>query len=295
MGFLRGAGIVILSVLLIVSIIAAGFFAVLSSSLTYERVEPQVHSIAEDIINEQIGKITIVDTLTPYLSEYCLENPDITYKFQGYTFVFPCSVVANGTNSIVDYGVNYLVQDFYYKKYTCDFWKCFGESNIPLFLVSGYARDYWKARFYNALLISVILAAGTILLCRKKANGFILAGILTILSSLLILQLKKIGAFTANLVLSPVSTAISGETSQKILSQVVGIFFSASGSVFLWMFILGFVLFGTGIILRMMGIGFKISSAVEKRQERIRMKEEAPPKKAKISKGMKASKKQKKK
>ncbi len=273
MGFLRGAGIVILSVLLFVSLLAAGFFAVLASSLTYENVEPQIHSVATKIIEEQIGETTIVDTLTPYLKEYCKNNSEIVYKFQGYTFVFPCEVVASGTDSIINYSVNYLVGDFYYKDYQCEFWKCFEESDIPLFLVSEYAQDYWKARFYNAFLISIVLSAGVVLLFRRKANGFILTGILLIISSLIILQLRKIGAFVAQLILSPVSTAVSEGTSQEILSQVISIFFSKAGAVFLWMFVIALILIGTGIILRLFGIGFKISERLENMGQNKEIKE----------------------
>ncbi len=264
MGLIRGALIVLISVILFVSLLATGFFATLTSSLTYQNVEPQVHSIATEIIEEQIGKITIIDTLTPYLDEYCDNNSEIVQKFQRYTFVFPCEVIANGTDSIINYSVDYLVGDFYYKNYQCEFWKCFEESDVPLFLVSDYARDYWRARFYNTLLISFVLAAGLILLSRKKSNGFILAGSLLIISSLIILQLKRIGTFVAKLVLSPISIAISEETSQSILSQVVEIFFSKSGTIFIWMFVIALILVGIGIVFKLFNLGFKISEFFKK-------------------------------
>lgn len=281
MGFIRGAGIVILSVLLFVSLLVAGFFAVLTSSLAYGNVEPQIHSVATEIIKEQIGEATIIDTLTPYLSEYCKNNSEITYKFQEYTFVFPCMVVANGTNATIDYAVSYLIGDFYYKDYSCEFWKCFEESDIPLFLVSEYAQDYWRIKLYTSILVSVVLAGGIILLFRRKANGLVMTGILLVVSSLIILQLEKIGAFVAKLILSPVSTAISEGVSQEVLSQVISIFFSTTGSIFLWMFVIALILIGAGIILRLFGVGFKISKTIEKVKQNKEIKETKQIKKTK--------------
>jgi len=268
MGFIRGAALVIISVLLFVSLLATGFFITVSSSLTYDNVQPKISSIATEIIQEQIGEVTIINTLTPYLNEYCNVNSEIVQQFEGYTFTFPCDVVTQGTEGIVSYAVAYLVEDFYYKEYSCEFWSCFGESEIPLFLISEFAKDYWKGWFFKAFLISLVLSAGAILLSKRKSRGFSLTGILVILSSLIILQLNKIGAFVAKLVLSPISSALSGETSQIVLADVIGIFFLNSNKVFVWMFVIGILLIVAGIILRLFRVSFKISAFFKKIEDK---------------------------
>ena len=127
MGFIRGALVVLISVTLFMSLLTTGLFITVSSSLTYDNVQPKISSIATEIIQEQIGEITIIDTLTPYLDEYCNTNSEIVQQFEGYTFVFPCDIIAQGSEGIVSYAIDYLVGDFYYKEYTCEFWKCFSE------------------------------------------------------------------------------------------------------------------------------------------------------------------------
>ncbi len=259
MGFLRSGFVVLLSVLFFVSLLTTGLFATVSSSLSYENVQPKISSIATQIVEEQIGESEMVGELTPYLETYCIENSEVTYELEGYTFVFPCEVLKQSTENIVAYGVNYLIEDFYYKNYTCDFWECFEEEDMPLFLVSEYGRDYWKSWFIKSFLISLLLATGMILLSRKKSNGFVLTGAITVFVSLIVLKFGKIGAFIFKMIISPVSSALSAETSQVVLTEIVDVFFSSSGKVFLWMFIIALILIGVGILLRLFRIGFKIS------------------------------------
>ena len=284
MGFVRGALVVIVCVLLFVSLLATGLFITVSSSLTYDNVQPKVSSIATEIIQEQIGEVTIVDELTPYLDEYCDTNSEIIQEFEGYTFVFPCDIVAGGTESIISYSVNYLVEDFYYKEYTCEFWSCLEESDIPLFLVSEYAKNYWKGWFFKAFLLSLILAAGLVLLSKRKSRGFVLTGAVVIVASIVVLQFSKIGAFVAKLVLSPISGALSGETSQVVLADIVGIFFSSSNTIFVWMFVIALILIACGILLKLFKVGFKISAFFRRieSQDAEKVKEVKEPQKVKV-------------
>jgi len=267
MGFIRGVLIVIASVLLFVSLLATGFFITVTFSLSYDSVQSQVHPIVVQIIEEQIGEITILDTLTPYLDGYCEENSEVVQDFEGYTFVFPCETIKLGKETLVEYSVNYLIEDFYYKEYSCEFWKCFEESDIPLFLISKYAQEYWRTLFFKFFLFSLILSAGVILLSKRKSKGFFLTGILLILTSLIILKLETIGTFIAKLIISPISMALTEETTSAVLSQVVGIFFSKSGTIFVWMFVIALILIGIGILLKLFKIGFKISNFFKKIEE----------------------------
>lgn len=265
MGVLRGFGIVIVSVLLFVSLLATGIFGTLNYSLTYENVQPKITNIANQIITEQIGSNEILNTLTPLLETYCLSNTEIIQNFQGYTFVFPCEVVSQGESAIINYTVEYLVSDFYYKEYNCSFVKCFEESNIPLFLVSKHAKDYWNSLYKKFLLFDLILIGLAILLVEKKSNSPILVGALLIPSALIISQLKNIGTGVAKLILSPISSALSGETAKEIIPQIVATFFSESTKIFLWMFILGIILIALGLFFKLTALGIKIKNKIEEK------------------------------
>ncbi len=263
MGFFRGAGLVIVLVFLFIALLLAGIFASVSLSLNYENVQPRIHSIATEIIETQIGAESIANQLIPYLNVFCKTNTEVVHNFEGYTFVFPCTVIGEGRESIINYSINYLVNDFYYEEYNCSFVKCFENSKVPLFLVSDYARQFWKSIFLKSLIASLILAGLTVLLVERKANASILTGSLLVASSLIILTLEKIGTFVAGIVLSPVALALSKEDTTSVLSQVVAMFFSESYRVFLWMFALGLILIIVGIIFRLTGIGIKINQKIE--------------------------------
>ncbi len=265
MGVLRGFGLVIISVLLFVSLLTTGIFATLNYSLTYENVQPKIYNIADQVITTQIGTQEIVNQLTPFLEIYCQNNTEIIQKIQGYTFIFPCTVVEEGYDSILNYSVDYLVEDFYYKDYNCSFVKCFEQSDIPLFLVSDYARDYWRSLYHKFLIFDLILIGLIILFVEKKSNSPILTGSLFIASSLIILQLKNIGTAITKLILSPISMALSNETSKELISQVVGMFFSESTKVFLWMFIAGIILIAIGLFFKLTALGMKIKNKIEEK------------------------------
>jgi len=264
MGVLRGFGLIIVSILLFLSLLSAGIFATLNYSLTYENVQPKIYTIANSIITEQIGTEKIVNQLTPFLEIYCQNNTEIVQNFEGYTFVYPCTVIEQGYDSIINYTINYLIQDFYYKEYNCTFSECFQETSVPIFLVSEHAKDYWKSLFNKSIIAILILIALTILLIEKKTNTPILTGSLFVASSLIISQLKNIGTAIAKLILSPISAALSNESSKEIISQIVGIFFAESSKVFLWMFIAGIILIAIGIILKLTTLGIKIKNWIEK-------------------------------
>lgn len=263
MGILRGFALVIVSVVLFVLLILAGVFGTLNYSLTYENVQPKIYTIADDIIQEQIGSQEIVNQLLPYLSIYCKNNTEIVQSFSGYTFVFPCKIVSGGYQSILNYSVNYLVSDFYYKDYNCTFVKCFEQSDVPLFLVSDFAKQYWAKLFYKSLFGIFILAALVLILAERKSNGLILLGSLSVIASLITLQLKNIGAWISKAILTPVSTAFSNENSKEIISDVVKVFFSESSKIFLWMFVIGIILIAAGIVFKLTDWGMRIRKKIE--------------------------------
>jgi hypothetical protein len=95
--------------------------------------------------------------------------------------------------------------------------------------------------------------------------------------SLFILAFKKAGEFF-------MSSLLTGEGGEDILSSIIGIFFSQSSTVFLWMLISGGILIVLGIIL---GIIFS-KSKEEKIEDKF--KENKPLEKIPIEKKISKSK-----
>lgn len=267
MGFLRNTGLVIVSVVLFICLLLTGIFATLNLSLTYENVQPRIYYVAEEIIEEQIGAENIVNALLPYVDVYCLTNTEIVQTFGDYTFVFPCDVVSQGYESILNYSVDYIVGDFYYKDYDCSFTECFEESSVPFFLISAHAKEFWRGLFFKFLLASIVLTGLIVLLVQKKSNAPLLAGSLLVGSSLIILSLRKIGITIGRAVLSPISLALSEESTNSVLSNVIAVFFSEYSKVFLWMFVAGLILIAGAIVFKLTGFGFKINKKIENVQE----------------------------
>lgn len=286
MGFIRSTGLVIVCVLLFVSLLCSGIFLSLGLSLSYENVSPKINSIATTIVQDQIGEAQIEKYL-PLMQEYCKLNPDYIFSEAGYTFSLSCDDVPNSTQELVQDTVSSLVKGFYYKDYTCEFWNCFEQEDVPLFLVSKHAQDYWMAKFYTSLIISLVLIGLVVLLARKKANGVILTGSLIFVVSLIISKLKLIGTKVAGALMSTVAGALSGDVAKEMVSEVVDVFFSESSKIFIWMFVIGLVLIAGGIVLRLMGIGFKIADKIEEvqgKEETSKLKEEVKNLKNKLGK-----------
>lgn len=271
MGVIRGFAIIIISILLFLAVLIAGIFSTVSLSLTYDNVQQKVYPIVLNVVETQVGTEVITEQFMPYASAYCQnnENTEIVQEIEGYTFVFPCTVVQEGYDSVFNYSVNYLVHDFYYKEYNCTFKECFAESSVPLFLVSDYARQFWKSLFFKFFIAALILACLAFLIVEKISNAPVLVGSITIIASLIVLSFKKIGGIIVNAILSPISAALSSENIKDILSQVVAMFFSESSSVFLWMFVLGLILIALGIVFKITGIGFSIGKKIEDLKSKI--------------------------
>lgn len=273
MSFFRGLGLVIVSVLLFVALILAGIFGTLSMSLKYENVQPTIYAVADEVISTNIGGKEMVNQLTPFLTVYCINNTEIVQNFGNYTMVFPCSVVSEGYASILNYSVDYLVKDFYYKDYNCSFMKCFEQSNVPIFLISDFARNYWKSLLFKASMIIIVLCLLAFFLAKKKSNSFYLTGTLFVITSFIILQLEKIGPFISKLIISPISSAIAVDNSEDLITQIIGIFFSEASTMFVWMFVIGLLLIALGIFFSLTSLGFKVKQKIEDMTTRNKVEE----------------------
>lgn len=273
MGFIRGAGVAIISVILFLLLLSGGTFLVLNNSLKYENVKGEITNISYDLMETQEIKPLLEET-APIIKIYCKnQTEDYVLNAEGQTIVIPCeNITTESTNQeVINYVVNKtvsnIVEDSYYKEYNCEFTECFSKEKVPLFLVSEKAKNFWLSLFYKVLIAAIILIALLFLLVHKKTNGFIIAGALFIISSVIIGKLKTVGSWIAKAILSPVSTVFSNTDSTNIISKIVNLFFSESPQIFWKMFIFGIILLVIGIVLKLTKFGIKISGIFNKKEE----------------------------
>lgn len=252
MGFIRGGLLVTVSVLLFLVLLIGNVFLVVSNSLEYENVKTELVDVAEEMIKGQESVVSLIDDSYPAMVLYCNENSEFVLNVDEIdsVFVFPCEVVGNSSEAVIDYGINNFVDIVYYKEYDCDFMDCFGESEYPFFLVSEKSYDYWNGKFYLSLVISIILMVLILFLVEKKSNMFLITGSLIILSSLIFAKIDWAFSFFNN----------------NYIFSFLNIFLKNSFSVFLKMFILGLIFLVIGIVMKFFGVGFKISKFFEKFQ-----------------------------
>lgn len=246
MGIIRGTLFVLVTTLFIISVFAAGMTYVFASSLKYDNVKTTLPSVIKEIAEQEVNLTKEFGKIYPAMQSYCKNNSEYVTKFGDYTFIIPCETVSQGLNVVINEALESIVEDIYYKEYDCRFLSCFKRNELPLFLISEKARAYWGTNFYIFLGLSAALAALMFIFAAKKANMLLVSGIILISSSILILKLGDI------------------LTSFKGLEKYVGIFFTASYSVFLGMLILGILILVAGVILKIFGIGLKISGLVSK-------------------------------
>lgn len=252
MGFFRSTGLIVVCVLFFVFLVAGNSLLTLSLSLNYENVRPQVVSVGKDLINQHSG-INLTEKVQEnyaIMQKYCEDNSEYVFSYNGYTAVIPCEDVEQGADKIIEESLESIVYEIYYKDYGCGFWDCFSqdENEIPLFLVSEKAQDYWQGKFYLALLISVALLVAMFFLIESKQNFFVISGSLIIVSALPFAKLN--------------SLIISGN---ELTSHLLNIFISEAGTVFIGGFILGIIILGVGIAWHFLNLGNFISDKIKKK------------------------------
>jgi len=279
MGVIRGILIVVASVLLFFSFLLINLSWTLSSSLNYENVQSQSTLIVKDILQDQIGLDNYIRTALPQMQMYCQNNSDYVSIYQGYTFGIPCDVIMQGEEAIINETVKDLVFNIYYTEYECNFLDCLKESEIPMFLVSEKAYDYWTNKFYFSLMVSFVLLILIFVLVEKKTNMPILAGSLLIVSSLPFIKLDYVLSLFAD----------------KMFVKFLSIFFSQAYPVSVQVLVAGIIFLIVGILLKCFKVGFFISELISKFRKKSDSKKDKKPiikkKKEEISKDQKIKKK----
>ena len=235
MGFFKGTFLFIASIILLLSLLAGNIFLALSMSLNYETLQSEFTPVIKDVAEKEFGiSSVIVDEQFLLMELYCQDNSEYVFSESGYVFEIPCSIVDQGSDAVIEKGISDFADDIYYQDYECDFWDCFYKSEVPYFLVSEKAKEYWKSKFYLSLLLSIILIIAIFFLVEQKYNLLTLIGSLLIISSLPLIKIEKL--------LSLID--------YKYISDFLIIFLNKSYNIFLISFILGIIILGIGIGLR---------------------------------------------
>lgn len=251
MGFIRTSTCVILTTILFISLILLALFSVVQWSSNYDVLKPGLVSYSKSAL--QNGNLLNFNLNEGYsaLQTYCLMHDNYIYTDGNIHLEIPCDVVNKGMDSVIDYGVNNILQNIYYKNYTCGFMNCLQQDKNPLVLVSEKAHLFLRAKFYIMLLISIILFILLFLCTKKKSNSFIITGILMVLVSLITKSIDFL------LVLVP-----------QQIRDIVGLFFSKSHTVFLIFLITGIALIFIGILIKVLKLEVKIAERFSKKDKK---------------------------
>lgn len=260
MGFLRGTVITFFSIVLFIFLFFMSLTAVLSSSLNYNTLQPALKSYAGDMLQSFVDSENIFSVENRvYMKNYCSIQSEYKFTYENYSFVIPCGVIENGTNSIISYGADNFVNQIYYAEYNCEFWQCVKASSIPLVLISEKAREYWHGKFLLLLGLSIVIFALIFFISKNRPTTFIVTGILLIVSALPFRKLHWILTFIP-----------------EKFSGIFSAFFTKAHSVFVIILIIGIVFIFWGILCKIfewkMEFGEEDSEEDEKNISNLRYK-----------------------
>jgi hypothetical protein len=238
MGFLRGAVITIFSIVLVISLFLMNFTLIVSWSLQHDNLQPALKTSATNFLKNTLNAESIFNGESESLMQaYCIVNKEYNFTYGEDTITIPCEVILKGEDAVIDYGVSNLIDIEYYKEYSCDFWKCVKDSQVPLVLFSEKAMDYWRGKFFLLLIVSFVLFALIFLISRKRPVTIAITGLLIIVSSLPFRKLDWV------IHLIP-----------KQFSGIISVFFTKAHEVFIIMLFVGLLFIGLGIAFRLLGL-----------------------------------------
>jgi hypothetical protein len=250
MGAIRGVILAFVVSLFFLSVLSAGIIYNVSLSLNYDNLKTELVPVVDNLFLKNLNLGSMIDSGYVLMQTYCGSNSQYTFNYGNYTIIFPCSVIMQGKDAIINYGAEQVIKNFYYQEYNCKFFDCFNQDGLPLFLISNHTRVYLMAKFYFLLAVAVALSILMFLLVKKKSNMPIIVGIAIIIASFPTLKVNLLSAF------------IPGQ-----LSSVANVFFSSSSYVFQRMIILGIIVLAIGIIFKVFGITEKISEFINRKKE----------------------------
>jgi hypothetical protein len=250
MGFFKGGLLTVSVILLFLSLLAMNSFLTISMSLSYDNVKAELGSVVEEIARGEMDLDGQINNNFDELVEHCVNNSEYNLVQGELNMIIPCKVVDQGSEAVVDYGINQLIEEVYYKDYNCDLWDCLKEEgDKPFVLVSEKAHDYWQGKFYLCLFLVMVFSVLSFFFVENKNSAPIAVGIPFVIASLPFAKLTWLLSFLAP----------AGD-----IMQFFTVFFSKSYIVFLIGLILGIVLIGVGIVLKLLKVGQYVSDKAGK-------------------------------
>jgi hypothetical protein len=250
MGVIKGIFVFLVCSLLFLSLFSTILFLNLSNSLEYQSLQKNSASFIKEIIKNKTNFDDLLSENIGFMQVYCSQNissDKYSLSLENYTLDIPCN--ENLTlDYVLDEGVKDLSSQIYFKEYNCKFIDCFGQEEIPLFLVSQKTYALLIKSFYISLLVSFGLIILLFFLLEKKSNLFIISGALLLIPSILFSYLNKIPSLIQ----------------EPLISRALGIFFMDFYSLSIKMIIFSISLMVIGILLRVFKIGFLISNLFNK-------------------------------
>lgn len=251
MGFLRGSLVVFLSSLLFLTLLLGNIFLTLSWSMEYETLKPELKEIASEVI-ESTGALEMIEENYELMEIYCSEYDSFNVSEQGINLSIPCEEIKKGPESVVPYATEEIIEEVYFKNYTCDLFECIKTEGEPYVIVSEKAQEYWHSKYYLALFATIILFGLIFLVIEKKKSAVIIGGILMILAAL---PFKKINW-------------LLGLLPDGQIASIVSLFFTKAANVFLTMLIIGIIILLVGISLEILTAGLKIGKLFRKKKSK---------------------------
>lgn len=249
MGFLRGGAITLFSFILLVSLFLMNLCLIVSWSLEHDTFQPALRTSAKDFLKDFLSvEDMFSEEEKANMKRSCLiEESGYEFTYEDYSFTIPCEVIEKGTDSIINYGMDYFIDTIYYVEYNCEFWQCVKSSSVPLVLFSEKAMDYWRGKFILLAIVSLVLFALIFLISKNKPVAFIVTGILLVISSLPFRRL--------NWVLNFIPDEFLG---------IFSVFFTKTHSVFLIILIIGLLFIGMGFAFRFFGLSMNFMKLLSK-------------------------------
>lgn len=252
MGGIRGFFSVIVSVILFFSILSLNLFGILSSSLTYETIQIESMGVVNTLVDD-LNISSMINQYYPLILIFCQNNSEYVFSESDYVFTIPCDNVVQGPEKVLEEGIKSVIYNVYYGDYPGKIGDYLDNlQDSPFFLISQKAYFFTSKIFYYSLVLSIILLIALFFLVHNKSNAFLIPGIFVTLFSLLFLKFN----------------VFFSKTSNGIISQFLGIFFSKSFPVSIRFLIVGIVFIVVAIVFKVFKVGFWISSFLEKFQKK---------------------------
>jgi len=252
MGFIRGAAVTLFSFILLIALLLMNLTLTLSWSMHYDIFKPNVRASTGDFLVNSLGTENMFteDELN-VMKNYCLIDSQYNLTYEGYSIIIPCQVIEQGPDAIINYSIDYAIDEVYYGEYNCEMWDCVQNSQIPLVLFSEKAMEYWRGKFILLAVISFVLFALIFFISKNKPSVFISSGFLLIISSL------PFKGWTWALNLLPTE-----------FSTIFNVFFAKAHTVFLIILILGLLFVIFGILSKLFGWSMDFMKLISKEPEK---------------------------